>query len=151
MNDLPKEPYTYLPPMAASIVKGRLRVHEGVRARAYRDSRGIWTIGIGRNLEANGLSEDEIELLFQNDYMRAAKGASTIGVWPMLDDTRKGVLVEMVFQMGLSRVLQFRLFLAALQRKDWAKAAAEMKDSAWFKQTPGRVERLAGIIATGNC
>jgi len=34
--------------------------HEGIEKHVYTDSLGIFTIGIGRNLEAKGVSPDEI-------------------------------------------------------------------------------------------
>lgn len=34
----------------------RLILHEGIRAKPYKDTLGIWTIGCGRNMEGNGFS-----------------------------------------------------------------------------------------------
>lgn len=31
-----------------------LKKHEGVREKPYKDSEGIWTWGVGHNLQANG-------------------------------------------------------------------------------------------------
>lgn len=135
---------------AKAAVQARIRAHEGVRAKPYQDSLGIWTVGIGRNLEANPFSLEEIELMFQNDYDTAEKGASSFGCWDGLDDVRKGVLLEMVYQMGPSRLKGFRRFLAAMLRRDYKTAADEMLDSRWARQTPGRAATLARIIEKGK-
>ena len=60
----------------------------------------------------------------------------------------QGVVLEMTFQMGTSGMLKFKKLIKAMADKEWAKAAAEMKDSRWYRQTPGRCERLADIVAS---
>lgn len=130
--------------------KERIRQHEGIRYTPYRDSRGLLTVGIGRCIDRVPFSRDEVELMFQNDYMRALGGAMTLPVYDTLNEARQGVLVEMVFQMGLSGVKGFRKFLAAAQRGDWRVAHDEMLDSDWRKQTPERANRLAKIFLTGE-
>ena len=37
----------------------QLKVHEGLRLKPYKDTVGKWTIGIGRNLEDKGITEQE--------------------------------------------------------------------------------------------
>ena len=39
----------------------KLIQHEGLRLQAYKDSLGIATIGIGRNLEDRGITPEELE------------------------------------------------------------------------------------------
>ena len=46
-------------------VREQVRPHEGFRARAYKDSRNVWTAGIGRNLEDCGLTRREVIDLLQ--------------------------------------------------------------------------------------
>ena len=45
--------------------------HEGVKRNPYKCSAGVLTIGIGRNLESVGLSDDEIFYMLKNDIRRA--------------------------------------------------------------------------------
>lgn len=130
--------------------KERIRQHEGIRYTPYRDSRGLLTVGIGRCIDRVPFSRDEVELMFQNDYMRALGGAMTLPVYDTLNEARQGVLVEMVFQLGLSGAKGFKRFLAAIERGDWQAAHHEMLDSNWHKQTPARAERLAHIFLTGE-
>lgn len=128
----------------------RIRQHEGCVLKPYLDSEGIWTAGIGRNLEAVPFSQDEVELMFQNDLRRAQNGAETLFPYSELNEVRRGVLTEMVFQMGVAGVSKFKNFLDAALHHDWQRAHDEMLDSKWAKQTPGRAKELAGIFLSGE-
>lgn len=110
------------------------------------------TIGHGRLLCApGGISRAEDDTLFANDLARAQKLAATLTVYAQLDPVRQGVLVEMVFQMGLAGVAEFHQMLAAMGRGDWKAAKAAMLDSAWARQqSPGRAQKLATIVETGS-
>ena len=44
-------------------LRAQLVLHEGSRLKPYRDTVGKLTIGIGRNLDDVGLSEDEVDYL----------------------------------------------------------------------------------------
>ena len=51
-------------------LEDQLIQHEGLRLDMYRDSVGIWTIGIGRNLEHVGLrTEAEARYLLRSDVL----------------------------------------------------------------------------------
>ena len=129
--------------------KERIRRHEGVRHKMYLDSEGIPTIGIGRNLRDVGLTDAEVDFLFATDYQRAVDRAKTFSVYAGLNDVRRGVLVEMVFQMGRAGVAKFKNFLAAAERADFYAASSEMLNSKWAKQTPERAKELSEIFKHG--
>ena len=48
----------------------------------------------------------------------------------------------MMFNMGRTRLSKFKNHNAALQCGDWKTAAAEGRDSRWYKQVTNRAERL---------
>jgi len=129
--------------------KDRIRAHEGYSTTPYKDSVGLTTVGVGRCIDRVPFSADEIELMFENDIKRAVAGAETFGAYYFLDDARRGVLIEMVFQLGVKGVSKFVKFLDAAMTGDFNKAAAEMKDSKWYQQTPKRCEELASIFEKG--
>ena len=87
--------------------------------------------------------------MFENDFRRAKAAAETFFVYPALNDTRRGVLIEMIFQMGSKGVAKFVNFLDAAAEGDWQKAHDEMLNSRWAKQTPERAEKLAKIFLNG--
>jgi lysozyme len=60
-----------------------------------------------------------------------------------LSPIRQEVLVEMVYQLGLTGVLGFRRMLDALRQSDYRLASVEMLRSRWAEQTPNRASELA--------
>ncbi len=130
-------------------VKERIKQHEGKRHTPYMDSEGILTVGYGRNLEAIPFSDDEIDLMFENDFRAAVDRAESFFVYHALNEVRRGVLIEMIFQMGAKGVAKFVKFLDAAAEGDWQRAHDEMLNSRWANQTPERAEKLAKIFLNG--
>lgn len=127
-----------------------LREDEGCKLKPYFDTRGILTIGYGRNLESVGISEDEAEFLLENDIRRAENVAMYVAVahgvhWEQLPDDMRMVLILMAFQLGYGLV-KFKRMWRALRMGDRAQVIHEMWDSAWAKQTPARVMRCQEIL-----
>lgn len=135
-------------------VRAQLRVDEGFVPHAYQDSLGYWTIGIGRLVDkrkGGGISEDEAEMLLDNDLAKVE--GELLGELPWvagLDSARKQVLANMAFNMGMPTLLTFRATLAAVQRGDYAKAADQMKASKWRSQVGARADRLIAMMQTGQ-
>ena len=65
-------------------------------------------------------------------------------------DPRQDVFIEMVFNMGPSRVAGFRNMLQAFRDEDWELASVEMLDSKWARQVGVRANRLAKIMSDGK-
>ena len=131
------------------ICRKQLPVDEGRRERAYKDSAGIWTVGIGRNLEHVNFTDGEIALMFANDVTRADSLARTlVPNFEHLSDARKAVLVNMAFNLG-PRLGQFVQFLEAARLADFLRAAQEMEDSLWHKQVGARALRLEEAMREG--
>jgi lysozyme len=128
----------------------QLRRDEGVRSTVYLDSRGIPTIGVGRNLRDVGLSDPEVDFLLANDIQRAEDGLSGFAWYQGLDDVRKGAVTNMAFNLGVAGLLHFPHMIAALAKQDWSGAAAEMVNSDWAKQVGARATRLEQQILTGE-
>ena len=117
---------------------------EGTELKLYKCSENFWTIGTGRNLQVNGISQDEADLMLDNDIKGAERGAkSLVSDFNGLSDNVKIVLVSMVFQMGKRGVSNFKNMLQAIEIGAFDVAAIEMLNSRWAKQTPNRAKRLA--------
>jgi lysozyme len=128
-------------------IKERLRRFEGYRKYPYRCPAGYLTIGYGRNLEVKGISIDEAEMLLNNDVNETIELLlNGLEFFTMLPEQAQEVLVDMTFNMGFGGVLKFKKFLEALKNKDWEKAAQEMENSLWYKQTGNRARELVKII-----
>lgn len=124
-----------------------LRRDEGERLLPYRDSVGKLTIGVGRNLDDVGISENESLILLTTDILRAASALDAqLPWWRTLDAARQNALANMCFNLGINGLLKFVKFLPALQAGDWNAAALEMLHSTWAQQVGERAVRLATII-----
>lgn len=129
----------------------RIRKNEGLSYLPYRCSAGALTIGYGHNLDARGISIEAAELLLKQDLEIAEKEVKNAFIWwPKLDDVRLGVLIEMCYNLGISRLVGFKKMLSALEEGDYKKAAKEMLDSKWAFDVKGRARELAEIMQTGE-
>ncbi len=134
------------------LAKALLRRHEGMRLKPYRDTVGKLTIGYGRNLDDQGISEEEAAILLRNDLRRCEEELQEIlgETYEKLSPARRAVLLDMIYNLGRSRFLSFRKFLAALKAGDFEQAAVEMLDSKWSRQVGRRAEELAKIMRRGE-
>jgi len=124
---------------------------EGVKNTLYKCSEGKWTIGVGRNLEDRGLSEDEVMFLYKTDEAIALDIVNKyIDKFEWLSDGRKVALVSLAFQLGEPRFKLFEKMVAAVNESNFALAANEMLDSKWRRQTPNRANRAAEMMRTGK-
>jgi lysozyme len=154
-----------------SILIQKLIEHEGLVLQVYQDTLGIDTIGIGRNLEDRGLSDNELEemgitldhvyefgiteadavLLAENDVeivedelLRAHPCVDR------LDAVRQLVLIDMAFNMGVPRLCKFKKMWAAIHNEDFSTASKEMLDSRWANQVKLRATKLAHSMYSGE-
>ena len=131
----------------------QLNRDEGRKKAAYQDHLGFWTIGVGRLIDSRkggGLRDDEMDYLLRNDINDRIDALTRALPWfQNLDDARKGVLLNMAFQMGTDGLLAFKNTLAEVASGDYQAAATMMLQSLWAKQTPERAMRLAVQMKTG--
>lgn len=128
----------------------RTKEYEGLRLKPYTCPTGHLTIGYGHNLE-NGITADEAEYILSRDLALAQMEVGVNVPWAgQLDEARQYVLVDMTFNMGISKLLTFKKFLAALKKKDYTTAAEEMLNSRWATQTKRRARELAEIMKKGE-
>lgn len=127
---------------------------EGCVPHVYDDHLGFATIGVGRLVDkrrGGRLSDEEIAFLLENDIRQKCDDLdSAIPWWRDLDPVRQRVIVNLCFQLGISGLLGFKNTLAALKRGDYAMAAAGLRSSKLYQQTPARTERRARMIETGE-
>ena len=124
-----------------------IKHHEGFVEHVYDDSLGIPTIGYGFAIKDLILQED----LCDEILLRKLRilGRSVMGKFPFFDSLPsdcKDVLMEMCYQLGVTGVSKFKKALKAMEDGDWEKAADEMLDSKWAKQTPNRAKEMSNII-----
>lgn len=129
-----------------------LTTDEGKRNRVYADTLGLMTIGIGRELTHKGISDAEIQILFNNDVEACcAIMDQEIPWWRNLPANQQRVMINLCF-MGWGSFRQFTKFLAAIRAGQLNDAAAELQNSQWWRQVgergPRVVARLLGEVQT---
>jgi lysozyme len=125
--------------------------HEGMELKVYKDSLGIETIGIGRNLVDRGVTEEEARYLCNNDIEIVERElVQSFPIVSSLNDTRIRVLLDMAFNVGLPRLRGFKRMWAALENNDYGEAAKEMLDSKWARQVKTRAYTLARMMESGE-
>lgn len=131
----------------------QLRRHEGVRTHAYKCSANMITVGVGRNIDENGglgLSEDEIDYLLKNDIERCRYELDALSWFSDLDSVRQDAMINLCFNLGMTRLLGFRKAMAAMAIGDYPTAADEFMDSKWAAQVGSRADEVTEMIRTGR-
>lgn len=132
-------------------MRKQLTEHEGLKLKAYKCPAGKTTIGVGRNLDDVGISKTEAALLLENDIHRCIAQLSVkLPEFNTLDEIRKRVLIDMVFNMGINRFMLFKNTLEYVKTDRFDKAAAAMLESVWAEQVGRRALRLAKMMLTGK-
>lgn len=130
-------------------IEDQLILHEGLRLKPYRCTEGKLTIGVGRNLDDRGINKAEALYMLDTD-INLVKGALGYQWYHDMDPVRKKVIIDMVFNLGLSDFLQFQRMIKSLQIGDYLTASKEMLDSKWANQVGSRAVRLSKMLMTGE-
>lgn len=130
-------------------VTGFILRNEGIRLHPYRCPGGYLTIGVGRNLDALGITKAEALYLLANDIQRVNRELDEgLSWWRELSEVRQAVLIDLCFNLGFNGLLGFVRMLMALQRGVWHQAAAEIGHSDYYSQVGDRAGRLIQMIET---
>jgi lysozyme len=129
----------------------QLKIHEGVKLKPYKCSAGKLTIGVGKNIEDNGITLEEAEYLLQNDIAEARSQLLHAFPWMVdFNDARISAMINFTFNVGIGTVKKFENTLAYMQSGEWDKAADEMMDSRWARQVGNRAIEVTDQIRTGK-
>lgn len=152
--------------------------NEGDKGLPYQDSRGIWTVARGHNLEANGLpsgvfedaptgvawpeclpflqnrggvSPEEDEALFKIDEQKNCAWLYVKPWWPSVNVPRQGALMDMAFNLGPASMQTFTTFLGLVASGLWDAAANDLEfKTKVATELPARYGRLENILRTGE-
>ena len=132
----------------------QIKNDEGLVLHAYADSLGLLTIGYGRLIDkakGGGITKQEAEYLLSHDI--SYKLGQLYAQLPWIDklnDARKGVLLNMAFQLGIAGLMGFKNTLAKIEAGDYEGASSSMLQSKWATQTPNRAQRMAAQMRSGQ-
>ena len=128
----------------------QLKRHEGIRLEPYRCTADKLTIGVGRNLDDRGITEDEAEFLLFNDIGYVHDNLKKELPWfETLNDVRQRVLLDMAFNLGISGLLKFKNTLENIANGKYEKASRNMLASKWAAQVGQRSATLSRMMRTG--
>lgn len=135
--------------------------HEGRENMPYKCPSGFWTVGVGRNYEANPLPHDIDLYLRQNgkildehidrllfiDISRATDDCKEIfSNWDKLSRVRQMALTDMCFQLGGEGLRKFKKMRICIEHEAWDDAARQILNSLYATQTPKRARENAQLI-----
>lgn len=140
----------------------QLAPEEGRKPLVYDDATGLPirkgtlvqgnpTVGCGRNLAVDGLSDSEIDLLCINDCLKFATVLdSRIPWWRNLSPVRQRQILDLTFNMGPDELISgWPHFLAAMQTGNWQAAVNELETSKWWHQVGQRGPMITARILAG--
>lgn len=142
----------------------RLEFHEGCRLLPYYDHLGKLTIGIGRCIDTNPFTQEELRaigdwkhgitrnqalMLLRNDVERVIGLLNGWEWFHDLDNERKYALIDMCYQLGFTKLNDFKKMLSFMKQKKFESAAYECLHSVYAQQVPARAQRIAHLIKRG--
>lgn len=122
---------------------------EGLDLHTYVDTNGHVTVGWGRNLE-DGIHLDEAELMFQNDLKQTISELDPMTWYSIQPQGVKNALINMNFNLGITKLLDFKEMISALETKSYSVAASAALNSLWAKEVGQRAKDVAVMISEGK-
>jgi GH24 family phage-related lysozyme (muramidase) len=141
--------------MSEQDIKNMIIEHEGIRYSPYKDSLGLWTVGVGhligdgRSLPPSWnreFSHDEVMSLFDEDYKHHREAAEKIPGFAKLDTTGQGALTDLTFNMGPTWYKKWPRFSKAIEEGDTQLAALSLEQSKWYGQVGRRAPKIVSLV-----
>jgi GH24 family phage-related lysozyme (muramidase) len=142
--------------MSEQDIKAMVIDHEGIRYEPYKDSVGLWTVGVG-HLIGDGktlppeynrkFSHEEVMSMFEKDYEKHKKQAqSNVPGFGKFDSLGQAALIDLTFNMGPGWPRKFKNTSAKLGAGDTEGAAEGLTNSKWYGQVGRRAPKIVGMI-----
>lgn len=153
-----------------------LTLDEGLRLKAYDCTANKRTIGVGRNFEdvpftkeecldifgttsisfvnadkflsTNGITKSQSDMLLKNDINKCISQLEKYPFWKSVkdDNIRSRAVINLCFNLGINRLLDFKNTLSYIEKKDWQNAAKNLTLSKWYEQVGDRGPRIVKMI-----
>ena len=132
--------------MGLERIRQNLIREEGLKLKPYICTAGKLTIGVGRNIEDRGITEETaMQMLDEDIKICLAELRANVSNFDQHPSPVKETLIDLCYNMGISRLLQFRQTLKyveeGLETGNYTKAAVELMNSNYAKQLPQRAKR----------
>ena len=163
--------------MSLSDVQAMIMKHEGKINYPYKDSVGLWTIGVGHLIQpGNGktlppeydayknnggpydkknnttpaMTDEQILKLFNKDFEHHKEMAMATPGWNLANETGQAAMIDLAFNMGGAWYKKFPNTSKALAAGDFNKASEGLKDSKWYTQVKDRGVKIVDMIRNGK-
>ena len=171
-----RDNFNYIQNRLMAIAKSTLDFiieEEGFETKAYKDVKGLWTIGVGHLIgdgkklpftDKDGttytkdtyLTNPQVRALFEKDFEAHLKLAEKAPGWNLANQAGKTALIDLTFNMGPGWIKKFTKTSSLLEEGKFKEAAQELKrgskggDSLWYKQVKDRAKTIVGMIRGGG-
>ena len=109
----------------------------------------IGSLQLANRIFTKPLTEHDIQLLLTDDLNNVCKEAVGVfgqAVWQSISELRKEAILDVVFNLGLTRFKGFVNFIGAVKAGNWDKAASELLLSDAARKNIVRYHRNAVVI-----
>jgi len=130
-------------------LKDQLIRHEGLELTPYTDTVGVLTVGVGRNLE-RPISYELAMFMLDEDIATIKNDVKQFDWFEGLNEARQSVILNMIFNLGITRFKKFKNTINAIKAKDYLTASQEMLNSKWSEQVGHRAIELAMTMESGE-
>lgn len=131
--------------------------HEGFREKKYKDTKGIWTIGYGFNMESktfpdelvkkwdkNGITKAEADKILKEHIESIIKSLKKIQPWIFkLSVARQAAIIDLTFNMGAGWFSMFSNTILLIKSDRFKSAATALLNSRYAKQVGLRARENA--------
>lgn len=145
--------------MSVASIKDMIIRHEGKKNKPYKDTKGLWTVGVG-HLIGDGkslppewdrtFSDAEVMALFDKDYEHHRSAAERIPGFNKVNEKGQAALTDLTFNMGPAWYKKWPTFSKNLSAGNAAGAADSLQNSAWYTQVKGRAPEIVNLMRSGG-
>ena len=135
--------------------KAMIIQHEGIRYEPYKDSLGLWTVGVG-HLIGDGktlptkmnrkFSDEEVSNMFEQDFAHHKKIAEKTPGYQSANEGGKAAFIDLAFNMG-KWWPKWPTTKKLLANDRFDDAALAMEDSKWYNQVGNRAVTITNLVA----
>ena len=136
--------------LMTAIIRDEGAVIENGLHKMYKDHLNYWTIGYGKLVDpeaGGGLTEHEAQFLLKNTLSDMWDELQSSLPWIVeKHEEVQEALLNMCYNLGITRLLKFKKMLAAIEADNPDEAYAQALDSKWARQVGQRAQRIADIF-----
>jgi lysozyme len=125
------------------------KTNEGYRSQVYRCTAGKLTFGWGTHIDEYDYIPKEVsQIMFKLKYAQAELDYEKLNF--SLNPVRRIVIIDMIYNLGLTRFMKFQKMISAIHERDFDLAADELEDSLYFRQVGHRGLQNSMMMRTGD-